>query len=185
MGTKLWVCRLTRINKITTKPISFFTIKGRIKEMVITAGGENIAPTPIEDTIKEMLPCLSNVIVIGDKKKFLSCFLTFKNNNTPMEMPTDSLSPAAIDWCRSAGSNATKVSDILSDPDKNQTLMAAVQDGIDRANERAVSRAACVQKWAILPLDISIPTGELGPTLKLKRFAFTKKYTDEIENFYC
>lgn len=151
--------------------------------MLITAGGENIAPIPIENTIKEMLPCLSNVILIGDKKKYLSCFLTFKNNDTPIEIPTDTLSPGAISWCTSVGSSATKVGDILSGPDVN--VMNAIQDGIDRANKRAVSRAGCVQKWKILPLDLSIPTGELGPTLKLKRSAFCQKYSDEIETLYC
>ena len=53
-------------------------IAGRKKELIITAGGENVAPVPIEDTIKSALPCISNVILIGDKKKFLTVFLTFK-----------------------------------------------------------------------------------------------------------
>lgn len=150
--------------------------------MIITAGGENIAPTPIEDKIKEMLPCLSNVIVTGDKKKYLSCLITFKTNSQPLEMPTDELSPFVINWCQSVGSNATKVSHILSGPDAN--VMNAIQEGIDRANKQAVSRAACVQQWLILPLDLSIPTGELGPTLKLKRFFFNKKYSEEIEKLY-
>ena len=55
-----------------------FVIIGRIKELIITAGGENIAPIRIENAIKEALPCLLNVVLIGDKRKFLSCFLTFK-----------------------------------------------------------------------------------------------------------
>ena len=71
--------------------------------MIITAGGENIAPVPIEETIKEMLPCISNAILVGEKRKYLSCFLTFKvvvdkSNN---DMPTDELTPASIDWCKS------------------------------------------------------------------------------------
>ena len=131
-----------------------------------------------------MLPCISNVVLIGDKRKFLSCFLTFKviKDQDNQEMPTDLLSPSAIDWCKSMGSNATKVSDILSRPDIN--VMRAIQDGIDKANKRAVSRAACVQRWTILPLDLSLPTGELGPTLKLKRFAFNKMYNNAIEKLY-
>ena len=63
--------------------------------------------------------------------------------------------------------------------------MAAIQNGIDRANRQAVSNAAKVQKWTVLPEDVSIPGGELGPTLKLKRFAFNKKYTNAIERLYA
>ena len=157
---------------------------GRIKELLITAGGENIAPIPIENAVKEALPCLSNAILIGDKQKFLSCLLTFNVviDKQKDQMPTDELTPATISWCQSVGSNATKVSEILSRPDKN--VMKAVQDGIDKANKKAVSRAAMVQKWMILPLDLSIPTGELGPTLKLKRFEFNKMYQDAIGLLY-
>ena len=152
--------------------------------MLITAGGENIAPVPVEEKVKEMLPCLSNVVLIGDKRKFLSCFLTFKvvvdKNNS--EMPTNSLTPEAVEWCRSVGSNATNVTDILSGPDSK--VLKAVQEGIDKANKMATSRAALVQKWTILPLDISLPTGELGPTLKLKRFTFNEKFEQAIDRFY-
>ena len=97
-------------------------------------------------------------------------------------MPTDDLTPATISWCQSIGSDAKKVSEILEKPDMN--VMKAVQAGIEQANKRAVSRAALVQKWMILPLDLSIPTGELGPTLKLKRFEFNKKYEEAISMLY-
>jgi long-chain-fatty-acid--CoA ligase ACSBG len=62
--------------------------------------------------------------------------------------------------------------------------MSAVQQGIDRANENAVSNAARVQRWTILPKDVSVAGGELGPTLKLKRYFFNKKYEDAIEKLY-
>ena len=87
-------------------------------------------------------------------------------------MPTDELSPAAIDWRRSVGNSAKQVSDILSAADGS--VMNAIQEGIDRINERAISRAANVRKWEILPLDVSIATGELGATLKLKKSVLTK-----------
>merc|ERR1719450_1127988 len=58
-------------------------ITGRIKELIITAGGENVAPVPIEDAIKKHLPAVSNVMVVGDKRKFLSCIVTLKTTPTP------------------------------------------------------------------------------------------------------
>ena len=75
-------------------------ITGRIKELLITAGGENIAPVPIEDNIKEALPIVSNCVLIGDRKKFLSVFLTLKTEIDPKtEMPTATLTQQAVDWC--------------------------------------------------------------------------------------
>ena len=97
-------------------------------------------------------------------------------------MPTDQLTPSAVSWCNSVGSNATTVSEIITRPDFQ--VLKAIQDGMDKVNKKTVSRAACVQKWMILPTDLSIPTGELGPTLKLKRFDFYKKYENAINKLY-
>ena len=56
---------------------------GRYKELIITAGGENIAPVPIENNIKKLCPAISNVIMIGDKKKFNICLVTLKSEGQP------------------------------------------------------------------------------------------------------
>ena len=67
-----------------------------MKELLITAGGENVAPIPIEDTMKKELPILSNAMVVGDRKKFLSCLLTFKVETDPDTMePKDTLTKAS------------------------------------------------------------------------------------------
>ena len=154
-----------------------------MKELIITAGGENIAPIPIENAIKEALPCISNVVVIGEKRKFLSCLLTFRVvlDNTNGQIPSDDLTAAAIAWCVSVGSGSVRLSDILA-PD--MAVMRAIQNGIDEANKSAVSNAGVVRKWMILPNELSVSSGELGPTLKLKRLDIHKKYNTAIDKLY-
>ena len=143
----------------------FFGITGRIKELIITAGGENIPPVIIEDFIKKELPCVSNVILIGDRRKFLTCLLTMKTEVDPdTQEPLDTLSKPALEWCETIGSKANNVQDVLA-PDP--AVMRAIEQGIQRANGYATSRAQKVQKWALVQKDFSLPGGELGPTLKV------------------
>lgn len=75
----------------------------------------------------------------------------------------DELTELAMDWCRSVGSNAKTVTDIVKGDDK--AVLKAVQAGIDHVNSKAVSNAQKIQKWSILPKDFSIPGGELGKFL--------------------
>jgi long-chain-fatty-acid--CoA ligase ACSBG len=90
-------------------------ITGRIKELLITSGGENIAPVPIEDNIKKELPVISNVVLIGDRQKFISAFITLKQIVDPKtDEPTRDLMPTSIDWCKSVGRPAIKtIDDVL------------------------------------------------------------------------
>ncbi|XP_075467717.1 long-chain-fatty-acid--CoA ligase ACSBG2 isoform X2 [Ascaphus truei] len=161
----------------------FLFITGRIKELIITAGGENIPPVPIEDAVKEQLPIISNAMVIGDKMKFLSMLLTLKCNvNADSGEPEDELTPEAIEFCHRFGSKATRVSDIVGS--KDHAVYAAIQEGVNAVNERSTSNAQKVQKWLILERDFSIPGEELGPTMKLKRPVVSKMYKDQINSFY-
>ena len=161
----------------------FLSITGRIKELLITAGGENVAPVPIEDTVKLELPVVSNCMLVGDKKKFLSMLITLKTKVDEETMqPKDELTPLAIEWCKSIGCKATTVSELLASPD--ESFLKAIQDGIDRANAKSVPRAQKIQKWSMLPRDFSIPGGELGPTLKLRRPIVTKMYEKTINKLY-
>eukprot|EP00092_Neocalanus_flemingeri_P023238 GFUD01025198.1.p1 GENE.GFUD01025198.1~~GFUD01025198.1.p1 ORF type:complete len:664 (+),score=168.76 GFUD01025198.1:121-2112(+) len=161
----------------------FHFIVGREKDLIITAGGENIAPQPIHDMVKEKLPVISQVLLLGDKQKFVSTFLTLnvEVNSDTLE-PSNKLSSAARDWCRSVGSNASTVEDILTGPDYR--VMKAIQSGIDAANRQAVSNAQKIQKWMILPRDFSLPGGEMGPTMKVKRVAVTKMYQNSVDKIY-
>ncbi|XP_041272696.1 long-chain-fatty-acid--CoA ligase ACSBG2 isoform X2 [Onychostruthus taczanowskii] len=161
----------------------FLFITGRIKELIITAGGENIPPIPIEDAVKSAVPIISNAMLVGDKAKFLSMLLTLKCVvNAETGEPGDDLSPEALEFCQKLGSKATKVSEIISSKDK--AIYTAIQKGISAVNEGAVSNAQKVQKWTLLEKDFSIFGGELGPTMKLKRPVVVQKYRDQIARFY-
>lgn len=161
----------------------FLYITGRIKELIITAGGENIPPVPIEDAVKERVPIISNAMVIGDKRKFLSMLLTLKCNvNGDTGEPQDDLTEEAVQYCQTIGSKATKVSEIYTS--KDAAMFAAIQEGINRVNDKASSNAQRIQKWCLLEKDFSIAGGELGPTMKLKRPVVLKMYSDQIEDFY-
>ncbi|XP_076007432.1 long-chain-fatty-acid--CoA ligase ACSBG2-like [Genypterus blacodes] len=162
----------------------FLFITGRIKELIITAGGLNIPPVPTEDAVKKALPLISNAMLIGDKRKFLSMLLTIKCQvNAESGAPEDELTPEAVALCRKLGSNATRVSEIAGGRD--QVIHAAIQEGINRVNEKAASNPQRIQKWVVLEQDFSIDGGELGPTMKLKRPVIVKKYKTQIGKFYA
>ena len=171
----------------------FFKITGRIKELLITEGGKNIAPIPIESRIKENLSSVvSQAIVIGDKLKYLSCLITLKVEIDPTtSIPSDLLDSSAKHWCKNVLTQKgisemelpITIHDFANGPHAKDFLKE-IQKGIDKANQAADFRAAEVKKFCILPNEFSIPGGEFGPTLKIKRHAITTKYQKEIENMY-
>ncbi|KAF6024898.1 ACSBG1 [Bugula neritina] len=161
----------------------FLFISGRIKELLITAGGENVAPVPIENEVKEALPQVSNCMLIGDKRKFLSILITLKTEvDQETLLPKEEFTPQTIEWCKSIGSSATKVSDVLDD--KDEAVKKAIHEGINKANKKSESNAKKIAKFTILATDFSVSGGELGPTMKLKRPAVIAKYSDVIEKMY-
>ena len=167
----------------------YLTITGRIKELIITAGGENVPPLVIEEAIKKELPCISNAVVIGDQKKYLTCLLTLKVDSDPETLePKKELSPATTDWCKEIGVDGAKtIDDLLLDLNSKYyvKISEAIQRGIDRVNENATSNAQKIQKWILLKTDFSIIGGELTPTQKLKRYLVQSKYSDSIKKLYC
>ncbi|XP_019495655.1 PREDICTED: long-chain-fatty-acid--CoA ligase ACSBG1 isoform X3 [Hipposideros armiger] len=161
----------------------FLYITGRLKELIITAGGENVPPMPIEEAVKTELPIVSCAMLIGDQRKFLSMLLTLKCTLDPdTSDPTDNLTEQVVEFCQRVGSNATTVSDIVGK--KDQAVYQAIEEGIQRVNRNAAARPHHIQKWAILQRDFSISGGELGPTMKLKRLTVLEKYKDVIDSFY-
>ncbi|EOD11166.1 hypothetical protein EMIHUDRAFT_215022 [Emiliania huxleyi CCMP1516] len=115
---------------------------------------------------------VSNAVLIGDKRKFLSCLLTLRVVMDPDTLrPTDKLDANFLLAMQAIGSSATTVAEAKADP----KLAKAVQEGIDRANAAAASRAQKVQKFVVLDTELSVPGGELTATQKLKRDVVEKK----------
>lgn len=162
----------------------YIFITGRIKEIIITAGGENIPPNHCEMLVKKEISAISNAFLVGDKKKYLTILISLKTQMAPdTGAPLDDLSMETLKWLDSMDLKYTKLSEILAaGPDP--TVVKALQTGLDRANRNAISNAQKIQKFAILPHDFSIPTGEFGPTLKVKRNVVNDKYKDIIEKLY-
>jgi len=98
--------------------------------------------------------------------------------------PLDELSHESSVWVKSLGVEHKTVSEILA-AGPCPKVWKSIEDAIKRANKQSISNAQKVQKFTILPHDFSIPTGELGPTLKVKRNVVSKMYADEIEKLYA
>jgi long-chain-fatty-acid--CoA ligase ACSBG len=162
-------------------PSGFMRITGRIKELIITAGGENVPPVLIENEMKAAMGALSNCIVIGDRRKFLSMLLTLKTEiNSETGEPTDVLAPEALIAGQAIGSQARTVAEAANDP----LWTKYFNDGMKVANARTTSNAQIVQKWTLLPVDLSEKAGDLTPTLKLKRSVVAEKYQATIDAMY-
>ena len=160
---------------------NLLTITGRIKEMVITAGGENVAPVPIEEKIKYGCPLISNVMLIGDKKKFLSVLVTLRVVINPDTLiPTKDIDPSCKQLLNKSGISSMNLDDVI----REENVKKMIQDSIDNYNEVAVSKAQRVQKFVILDTDFSVPGGELTETQKLKRKIVVEKYEEQIESMY-
>lgn len=159
-------------------------IKGRIKELIITAGGENIAPYPIENKIMEKLKGFASwAIVIGDSRQYLSLLITIRNANDLMQKPCQDLETDTIKELAQHGITATTMAQLMEE--KNfEKLSKVIQDAINYANSHSVSNASKIRNWTILPRDLSIATEELTPTLKLKRKKVENHFKKEIEATY-
>jgi long-chain-fatty-acid--CoA ligase ACSBG len=149
-------------------------ITGRLKELIVTAGGENVAPLPIEDHLKEICKIISNVVVLGDDRKYLAALITLKTDSQ------GNLTKEVLDYLKEIGSEATTILEAIN-CDK---IKFFIQKCIDEVNKKAVSRAQLIRKWTILPNEFSIESGELTPTIKIKRKFISQKYSKVIEKMY-
>lgn len=164
----------------------YLSITGRLKELIITAGGENVPPVIIEDFLKKELgKVISNVIVIGDKRQFLSCLFTLKcvpkTNPEHGEYPfEENLAAETIEELKRIGSHSVTIQQAL----KDSKIRKYIEDGIKVYNQQAVSQAQNIAKFEILPKDFTVEGDELTATMKLKRRVVIEKYSDIIEQIY-
>ncbi|TRY61989.1 hypothetical protein TCAL_10712 [Tigriopus californicus] len=162
-------------------------LKGRIKELLITSGGKNISPIPIENRIKHALPeLISNVVLVGEQRHYLTCLITPRVKIDPeTTLPTTDLDDSVLQWLAIQGlTNVMTTFDLVREVETNAVLAKAIQSQIDLINESAQSKPECVQKFRVLPEDFSIHGGQLGPTLKLKRHRVMQQYKPIIDQMY-
>ena len=144
----------------------FLGVTGRKKELIVTAGGTNVAPAVLEDRLRAN-PLISECMVVGDGRPYIACLVT--------------LDPEALEsWKRQHGKPADATAlDLALDPD----LIAEIQRAVDDANQ-AVSRAESIRRFRILGTDFTEASGELTPTLKVRRNVVAREFAADIEALY-
>jgi long-chain acyl-CoA synthetase len=143
----------------------YLRITGRKKELIVTAAGKNVAPAPLEDHLRAH-PLISQAIVVGDQRPFVAAILALDDE-------------ALREWAADQGRDELPVSQLVGD----ERLGAELQEAVDAAN-RFVSKAESIRKFAVLPHDLTIASGELTPTLKVRRAVVAKSYASVIEELY-
>jgi long-chain acyl-CoA synthetase len=144
----------------------FLRMTGRRKELIITAGGTNVAPAVLEDRIRAN-PLVSQAMVVGDGRPYIAALITLDREALQL-------------WRKQHGRPADAgPRDLADDPE----LTAEIQGAVDDAN-KAVSRAESVRRFQILGTDFTEASGQLTPTLKVRRDAVAKDFAPEIEALY-
>jgi long-chain acyl-CoA synthetase len=144
----------------------YVRITGRKKELIVTAGGKNVAPAVLEDRVRAHWP-VSQCLVVGDGKPFIAALVTID----PESFPT---------WLERHGlPESTSVADLVDDPKLRDEVQAAVDDA-----NKAVSKAESIRKFTILAEDWTESGGQLTPSLKLKRTVVQNECADQIADLY-
>ena len=143
----------------------FLYIVGRKKELIVTAGGKNVAPAVLEDRLRAH-PLVSQCMVVGDNQPFIAALVT--------------LDPDALKaWVANNKKEGASMNDLVNDPD----LIAVIQTAVDDAN-KAVSKAESIRKFTLLPTDFTIAGGHLTAKLSVKRHVVAKEFAKEIEALF-
>jgi len=144
----------------------YLAITGRKKELIVTAGGKNVAPAVLEDRVRAN-PLVSQCVVVGDGRPFIAALVT--------------LDPEALEaWLKQHDRPAGKpLSAAADDPGVREEIQSAIDDA-----NRAVSRAEAIRQFRILSDDFTVASGHLTPSLKVKRNEVLKGYADDISSIY-
>lgn len=144
----------------------FLTITGRKKEIIVTAGGKNVAPAALEDPIRAN-PIIGQVVVVGDQRPFISALITLDSEMLPT-------------WLANNGLDKDMS---LAQAAKNDAVRAEIQRAVDVANSH-VSRAESIRKFSILDTEWTEASGHLTPKLSIKRNVIMKDFADEVAAIY-
>ncbi|MET9108812.1 AMP-dependent synthetase/ligase [Streptomyces zhihengii] len=143
----------------------YLTITGRKKDIIITSGGKNVAPAPLEDWLRAH-PLVGQCMVVGDDRPYVTALIT--------------LEPDGLDhWRRMKKKAGVPLAEIVRD----EELLAALQRAVDEAN-RLVSRAESIRRFTVLTSDFTEESGHLTPSLKLKRADIARDFAADIESLY-
>jgi long-chain acyl-CoA synthetase len=143
----------------------YLRITGRKKEILVTAGGKNVAPAVLEDRLRAH-PLVSQCIVVGDQKPFIAALLTLDPEMYPVWAKNNGIAGVTFEQARS-----------------NEVVLAELQKAVDEAN-KAVSKAESIRKFTVLEGDFTEENGYLTPSLKLKRNVVMKDFHDQVEALY-
>jgi long-chain acyl-CoA synthetase len=143
----------------------YLRITGRKKELLVTAGGKNVAPAVLEDRLRAH-PLVSQCIVVGDQKPFIAALLTLDEEMYPGWAKNNGIPDVTFEHART-----------------DETVLAELQRAVDDAN-KAVSKAEAIRKFAVLEGDFTEENGYLTPSLKLKRNIVMKDFHDQVEALY-
>ncbi|MGX5680583.1 AMP-dependent synthetase/ligase [Schumannella luteola] len=145
----------------------YLQITGRKKEIIVTAGGKNVAPAALEDPIRAN-PIIGQVIVVGDQRPFVSALVTLDEEMLPS-------------WL---GNNGLDAQMSVTDAAKHPAVLAEIQRAVDAANA-TVSRAESIRKFHVLDADLTEASGHLTPKLSIKRNVILTDFADVIEDMYA
>jgi len=144
----------------------YLYITGRKKELIVTAGGKNVAPAVLEDRLRSN-PLISQCMVVGDNKPFIAALIT---------LDPDSIKP----WSVANKKEGASIADLAKDP----TLLSAIQSAVDETN-KAVSKAESIRKFTVLPIDFTIAGGHLTAKLSVKRHVVAQQFAREIDELFA
>ena len=145
----------------------FLTITGRKKELIITAGGKNVAPAPMEDPLRAD-PLIGQAVVIGDNRPFVACIISLDSEMLPI-------------W---AGTHGLSKQITIAEAASHPVVIAEVQAAVDRVN-KTVSKAEAIKKFVILEQELTLESGHITPSLKVKRNAVNADFAKQIEEIYA